>query len=163
VSDLVLLEAIGHGPDDEVEVPDTSPIDLLSQDAHTGVQAKMHRDPTGLPVYSCERWLRLRVTAKLIVVADIRFWIDNYAPNPGWQLRYGISDVYRKPSGSRSDLAINVVPTVDPGEGLPNVDRGIVVTGYSSWIVLQASWWGLDTPATLQGAALNYRFAWSEL
>lgn len=159
---LVLLEAIGYGPDDEIEVTETSAINIIAHDAHTGVQATMLRDPNGAPSYSCERWLRLRVAAKLIVVTGIRFWIDNYDPNPGWQLRYGISGSYRKPTTSRSDIAINVVPTADPGEDQPNVDPG-PADGYSSWIVLQASWWGLDTAPALQATALNYRFAWSEI
>lgn len=158
----MLLEAIGYGPDDEIEVPATGPVNILASDAHSGVSSKMSRDPMGAPVYSCERWLRLRVTAKLIVVSGIRFWIDNYDPNPGWQLRYGVTAAYRKPSSGRSDIAINIVPAVDPGEERPNVDAGIV-SGYSSWVVLQASWWGLETPANLQGPALNYRFGWSAL
>lgn len=157
----VLLEAIGYGPDDEVEVAESNAIDIMAGDAHTGAQLPMLRDPMGLPVYSCERWLRLRLTAKLLVISGVRFWIDNYDPNPGWLLRYGVTGIYRKPSSARSDIAVSPVLTSDPGEGSPNVDSG-VVSDYSSWVVLQACWSGLDTEPVQQAVALNYRFAWSE-
>lgn len=152
-----ILEAIGYGPDDESVA---SAINLLGLDAHSDIVATIRRDPTGRPVYSYERWLRMRFQQTEGSVGNIRFWIDNLAPGSGWSLLYGVTALYRKPVNTASVIAVEPVPTIDPGGAAANVLRGFTST-YSPWIVLQACW-SASGDAPMQIDALDYRFAWDE-
>lgn len=157
-----VMEAIGAGPASEVA---TAEINLCGTDVHSTTSTLIVPNAGGSPTYSCERWLRLRFAAPFLLVRDIRFWIDNYLPAEGWELRYGTSEIYRNPVTSRSDVAQLAVPTTDPGRAAANVDAGPFTDAgqdaFSSWIVLQAMRVG-DAPPLLQPNALHFRFAFLE-
>lgn len=165
------MEAIGYGPDSEIIVES---VNLAATDVHSGVQSEMRRNPNGLPVYSCERWLRLRFTSLSVQAALARFWISNLAPNPGWSMLMGTNMTYRKPTTSRSDIAVNPVPGVDPGSDLPNLYPAVTVNTvgiddlldgtiaqYSPWLVLQTIWTA-DNDDPFQADAFDFNFAWDE-
>jgi hypothetical protein len=169
-----IVEAIGPGPDSEVVAPWT--IVLLAADVHSStLTPRMKRSALGLPVYSYERWLRLRFTAPLVQAAVCRFWIENLDPNPGWSLRMGATTTYRKPLGGYpSDIAVQPVPTADPGPDHPNLlpalpsstvsrdnDLNQVTTQYSPWLVLQARW-EADNDDPFQDDPFVFKFAWDE-
>lgn len=151
-----VLEAIGYGPDSEIV--QAGEINLLATDAHSNVISKLQRSPVGLPVHTCERWIRLRFTSRESVVGSIRFWIDNQSPNEGWTLFYGVVSDYSKPVTAKSVIAIYPVPSSDPGT--PNVLDGFV-DQYSPWIVLQAEWVG-TADDSFQADTFNYVFGWDE-
>jgi hypothetical protein len=156
-----MTEAIGVAPDSEKVV---SSISLVAGDYHsTDTPATLiKRNSDGSPAFTCERWIRLRISPPFGAIANLRFWINNYAPNAGWQLYWGISNVYQKPNLNASRVAISPVPTVDPVTG--NLGMGFLTGGqvqYSPWIVLQARWLG-SSPGPIQSTPLNYRFDWSE-
>lgn len=165
-----VLEAVGYGPDSEIV---TDHIQLAATDVHSGVQSVMKRNLNGTPAYSCERWLRLRFTSASVQALLVRFWIDNLAANPGWQLLMGATDTYRKPTASRSDIAVTPVPGSDPGPDTPNLHPLVegtttledllsgVVTQYSPWLVLQAVW-SADNDDPFQSTELDFRFSWEE-
>lgn len=156
-----ITEAIGAAPDSERIVTGFS---LVAVDRHSADRHPIYlaRNSNGAPAYTCERWVRLRFTPPFGALANVRFWVDNYAPEDGWELLWGISDAYQKPSLDASTVAIHPVPTSDPVTS--NLALDIVTGGavaYSPWIVLQARWVG-SVPGPIQSAPLNWRFGWSE-
>ena len=163
-----VLEAVGLGPDSEVV---TSSIQIMATDQHSGTLSPLRRNLNGLPAYSCERWLRLRLTGGSAHL--VRFWIDNLAPNPGWQLLMGTSLTWRKPTTSRSEIAVALVPTEDPRVDAPNLYPLLSgttplddlldgsSTQYTPWLVLQAVWTA-DDDTVFQFGDLDFRFAWEE-
>lgn len=158
-----LLEAVGFAPDSERTIVN---FDILADDEHTGTVYKqrtlMVRNSDGSPSFSCERWVRLRFSPPFGAITKLRFWVDNYDPNANWELRWGTSDEYQKPTTSASQIATHSVPTTDPDMSNLGVDMvtGGVVT-YSPWIVLQATWLG-SQPGTIQPTPLNWSFGWAE-
>lgn len=152
------MEAVGIGPASEVALE--TRVTMLSRDVHTGTVAPLQRDATGVPVYTYERWLRLRFTNDVVYATAIRFWIDNLSPSPGWSLRMGVSATYQQPVNSRSALAYQAIPISDPGEDSPNLSS-VMVHQYSPWLVLQASW-SADDDDPFQLDPLDLNFAWSE-
>lgn len=149
-----LLESIGPGPISELPV---TLVALSADDTPSAVTSFLRRNADGSPVYSCERWLRLSFTAP---VFQLRVWADNYAPNPGWTVRYGIRSSYRAPAASRSDTAINLLPTVDPGAATPNfMLNSATLASFSPYLVLQATVL-VNQGGSLQSPPLNLHFAW---
>lgn len=156
-----ITEAIGAAPDSERTVTGFS---LVAADQHSSDRRPVYlsRLSNGAPSYSCERWIRLRFTPPFGALGNVRFWVDNYRPRGGWELLWGISDMYRKPSLDASMVAVDPIPTSDPMTS--NVDLDLVAGGevaYSPWIVLQARWLG-SAPGPIQADPLNWRFAWAE-
>lgn len=156
-----VVEAIGAAPDSERTVTGFSLVadDRHSTDLHPTYLA---RKSNGAPVYTCERWVRLRFTPPFGALANVRFWVDNYAPEDGWEVLWGISDAYQKPNLDASTVAVATVPSSDPVTS--NLDLDLVTGGevaYTPWIVLQARWVG-NAPGPIQSAPLNWRFEWSE-
>lgn len=135
-----------------------SPVSLVllgGDDVPSTVANVMRRNADGSPVYSCERWLRLAFDSP---VTQLRAWSDNYAPNPGWTVRYGIRSTYRAPSRSRSDTAIHLLPTADPGAA--NLMLTTSSVGTSAYLVLQATAL-VSQGSTLQASPLHLRFEWA--
>lgn len=152
---VIVVESIGYGPDSERAVDQ---INLLAADQHSDMQSRMQLPSNGLSVYSCERWVRLQITSTLGAIRDVAFWVDNYNPNPGWELRYGVSSLWRKPNSAPSEIAYDLIPSAEPV--IANVAGGDI-TGYTPWVVLQAIW--TDPVYTdIQPEALDFRFAWSD-
>lgn len=159
-----LMEATGYGPDSETV---TGKIDLLAVDMHSAnplsSKATLERLSNGAPSYTCERWVRLRFTPPFGAILKLRFWVDNYAPSDGWEVRYGTTSFYRKPSTSASDIATVIVPATDPG--VSNLGDEILTGGqiqYSNWIVLQATWMG-TAAHKIQADPLDWQFDWTDI
>lgn len=115
----------------------------------------------GTAALSCERWLQVRFRPSYRRITRCRFWIEGYAPNPGWTVLYGLSDTYRKPSTSRSAIAVNELPAADPA--IPNLNPATIVgplTSTSPFLVLQAEW--LGGPGFIQAVAPQITIAWDE-
>lgn len=159
-----IMEAVGYGPDSVVT---TASINLLGNDEHSessfAVTNPLVPNSDGSPSSSCERWVQIRFAPPFAAIANLRFWVNNYDPNGGWALYYGVTSEYRKPSTSISDIAVLPVPTSDPGSA--NLGVQILTGGqmqYSSWLVLQAVWIG-GVPGPIQTAPLNFEFDWAEM
>lgn len=157
-----ITEAIGYAPDSEKVISgfDVRASDQHSNDPHPAYLARLS---SGAPVYTCERWVRLRFSPPFGALANVRFWIDNYAPDAGWELSWGTADNYQKPSLDQSSIAVFPIPTDDPLTS--NLDLDLVTGGqvsYSPWIVLQARWAG-SSPGPIQSVPLNFKFGWSEI
>jgi hypothetical protein len=71
--------------------------------------------PTSGISTSYERWFRFEFSGKYQVVNDFRFWMPGLAVNPGWTLRWGVAEVFSPPTSSDSVIALDSVPTSDPG------------------------------------------------
>lgn len=153
---VVVVESVGYGPDSERAVEQ---INLLATDQHSDVQSRLQFPGNGLFVYSCERWVRLQVASTLGAIRNVAFWVNNYSPNLGWQLRYGVSSTWRRPSSAPSSIAYDLVPTSEPTTA--NLAAGDV-TDYTPWVVLQAVW--TDPAYTeFEEDILDFRFAWSDV
>lgn len=158
-----ITEAIGTAPDSERIVTDFS---LLSDDEHSNTpyaaKAVLARKSDGSATYSCERWVRLRFSPPFGALVNIRFWVDNYDPADGWDLLWGTSPVYLKPTASASSVAVFQVPSTDPVTS--NIGMDLITGGqvqYTPWIVLQARWMG-SPPGQIQPSPFNWHFGWSE-
>jgi hypothetical protein len=138
-------------------------IHLLAQDIHSPqipygyTQGTMNAADTGT-AYTYERWIRVRFEPKFNTVARFRFWAANLATLPvGWSVRYGTATNFQTPVNTASSIAINPVPTSDPGSASPNAGGAARLTGtgtqYSDWIVLQAS---VDTAVVEPGPVLGF-------
>jgi hypothetical protein len=111
---------------------------------------------TGLPIYSCERWIQLDTETS--IADELRFWVADLDLQEGWSIRYGVTDTFAQPSLARSTVAINAVPTGDPvTSNLPAV--GTSGTFVSSWLVFQARYEG-PAGSSLQLSPLTLEFRW---
>lgn len=95
------------------------------------------------PEQTYERWFRIRFDPPFNAVYGIRFWVPNYLPVPGWTILWGSSSTYQAPVSTPSAIAVNDLPTTDPGPAMPNCGgyQRLPGTGtqYSDWIVVQAT------------------------
>lgn len=152
-------EAIG--PDQNTFVITQGYVHLLGTDAHSNqtllgytksplrfVPLVNTADPdssasTTTPEQTFERWFRVRFDPPFNAIWGIRFWVPNYAPVPGWNILWGSTDTYQTPVDTPSAIAVNDLPTTDPGPAMPNCGgyHRLPGTGtqYSDWIVVQAT------------------------
>jgi hypothetical protein len=158
-----IVEAVGYAPESERL---SSRMDLLADDQHSdsvfAATSLLVPNSDTSPAFTSERWLRLRFEPPFAAILNLRFWVNNYSPNAGWAIYYGLSPQFRKPSKALSDIAISPVPTTDPG--VPNLGVDLLTGGrvqYSEWLVLQAVFIG-RTPGAIQSSPLNYEFDWTE-
>lgn len=161
VGGAVLLERVG--PDVGNETPVTT-VWFSSRDVHgaSATSPLARRQGSPAPALSYERWIRLRFDPPIGGVSALKFWCDNYAPNPGWTVLWGMADIYQRPSGTASSYARAAIPTSVPAND--NAGRYMSKSGmsvYSGWIILQASWTGGDA-TEMQASPLNLRFTWQE-
>jgi hypothetical protein len=95
------------------------------------------------PNQTFERWFRVKFVPPFNAVYGIRIWSPNYLPLPGWSVLFGTSTTYQTPTGAVSSIAVNPLPTTDPGPAMPNCGgyQRLPGTGmqYSDWIVMQAT------------------------
>lgn len=130
----------------------------------------VHSTATGLAIvrvegnayaYSMERWVQLRLDLPSSSAANVRFWSDNYSPNSGWQILWGLADTYQPPTVLGSDIATGTLPT-EPSDD-PNLPDLAVADGVltSQWIVLQAR---VESggAAQLQGVPVDLNFSWEQ-
>lgn len=148
---------------------------MLADDRHTIAGAQGYRTALldqARPI-SYERWIRVRFDPPFRFISGLRFWTPNLIIPDGWSLLWGTTDTYREPVNTISSIAVDEVPTSDPGA--PNCGPAPTGTGtqHSSWIVLQARIVDFakveagpmmidhgaeaDTPI-----AIEYRLEWSE-
>lgn len=160
---IELLESTGKGPAKELAV--TSP-KLLGNDAHSysSIAKPVRLNADRSPVYTCERWVRMRFSPPFGRVGQFRLWSPTMTLPEGWDVRFGTSLSYRTPSQSPSVYAYTSIPTVDPGVGTPNVvgltTRNSDGVQYSPWIVFQAILTGPDVDVSEQ--TLSFDFGWVE-
>jgi hypothetical protein len=144
-----LLESIGYGvngPASETVVLASHPVHLCGEDAHSPESAldnPIQANSDGTPSYSYERWVRVRFVPPFGVINALRFWVDMAAPIPdGWQIFWGWANGYQVPTVSQSQVAVSMLPLVDPGPLMPNFGDGVALSGnsvkYTPYIVLQA-------------------------
>lgn len=154
---ITLQEAVGAGEDIETI---GQYVNLLSVDAHSN--QSLYGYTAGVltgsgTVYSYERWIRVRFDPPFNAVWAMRFYVPNYASEPGWTLNFGTSTTYQQPVNTGSAIAIVPVPTTDPGPTLPNCGGYTRLPGtgtqYSDWIVMQAS---VDTSVATPGPVLGF-------
>lgn len=162
MTSLDVFETVGPTTDSERLVEN---VYLAASDVSSAVPSFMRRNANGAPVYSCERWLRLRFSPPSTgIITAVRFWVPNYQPNDGWTVRFGLSSGYRAPVRARSDYARTVLPTVDPGADTPNlITEPFTVTQivFSDYLVLQATV-TVDHAGPIQETPLSLKLAWSE-
>lgn len=96
----------------------------------------------GAPVFSMERYVRLRFTPPFDRVRAFRFWVPDWVDPTGWTIKWGVAPAFSTPSNSESAWATATLPSADPGQLAPNIGGEVAVDGsatrYSDWIVLQA-------------------------
>lgn len=156
---LDVLEAVGVGPRSELAVRAPR---LLGNDAHSlSSQAKpTSLDISGVPVFTFERWLRLRFSPPFGQVSKFRFWVTEMDLPDDWTLNFGTSPDYSTPVQTSSRYAYRAVPTIDPGQDASNVEVVQVVprgVQYTHWIVLQAILLSAPTDITV-----TFDFTWTE-
>lgn len=141
---VTLQESIGAQDIYELSSTD-SYIHLYASDVHTTETAtgydtsELTGATIGGTVYTYERWVRVKFAPSFNMITRIRVWATG-ATLHGWDLRWGTTSTYQLPKVTQSTIAINPVPTADTF--IANVGPAQLLgpdTGYSDWIVLQAS------------------------
>lgn len=114
-----------------------------------------------------ERWIRFEFSGPYEAVGDFRFWMPNLVIPDGWILAWGITDTFARPTSGDSIIAVNPIPTVDPGS--QNVPSGTVenpvlpnTRDVTAWLVLQASVVQDAVSEVLMTGGLTYEFTWAE-
>lgn len=153
---VVLLESIGNDQDTVA----TRHVNLLGLDRHGDRTAPLRARGNGLPIYSCERWVQLRMVTTATISA-CTIWLPNYDPESHWDLRIGTTSTYRAPVASPSDIAHLEPATAEPGLPISLVQDQFGWT--SEYLVLQATWNTDNHPAThIQPAPIEFSFSWTE-
>jgi len=149
-------------------------VHLLSLDVHSIQAAEGYKAGilTARHPYSFERWIRA-VFVSDREVQSIRFWADNLALPPGWDVRFGVSDTYHRPVNVASSIATLPVPTSSPSGA--NVSAALLEPGTNRapWVVIQAhvTDFGLVEQGPLLGQTgtevivptmIHYHFGWNE-
>lgn len=152
----IVTEATGFAGD-ELTVTE---VRLSGRDQHSVAPAPLTRDTaSNIPVYSCERWLRLRLVT-FGYIDLIQLTAPNYAPAEDWAVFIGTSAIYRQPSTGPSTLTDQELPLAAPGLNLTATRDSFGWT--SEWIVLQAVWQpAADAPLALQPDPVTLHFDWS--
>lgn len=174
VAVVELVERIGSAPSMDIA---TTVLNLQTTDDYSTPTSYLEhalpaRTDNG-PVYSMERWCRLRFSGDFGSVQQGRFWVAGWSNPPGWTVRWGTTLDFDTPTNSVSSYALSPLPTSDPGENSPNImGSGSLLgteTQYSFWVVLQAVATGDAATGPISGFELDgdpvsipYRFAWTE-
>lgn len=130
------------------------------------------------PIYTCERWFRVRFQYPFDYVDGLRLWSVTNTSDllPGWTVKWGTTDTYATPTTGASSVATSSLPLSDPGSSSRNLMDSGPVTGLSSdyfskWVVIQARFdpavagLGPFLGFTSEGAipfALQLEVAWAE-
>lgn len=161
------------GPD-LMTIPSDGYVHLLNTDTHSNQSdvgyfvAELSPDAP----YSFERWLRAEFTGTYSI-RKFRFWAELTIP-AGWEIKWGASNTFATPVDTASSIAVNALPTSDPGTqncgGTSEVTDG---THHSEWIVLQAHvpdfsaiepgpMLGTTGGEVINPALIAYHFTWTE-
>lgn len=136
-------------------------LQFTRRDAHSGRHQPIQRVQGRAYGYSAERWFQLRLDLPSSSAVNVRFWSSNYAPNPGWQIQWGLVDTYQSPTTLESDIATEPLLTTTPFG--PNIPDLAIVDGVltSQWVVLQAR---VESggAAQLQGVPVDLNFSWEQ-
>ena len=166
VGGVDLLETVGAVPREQIATTvHIVAIDNFSPDDPTVLPYALRPNLDGSPVYSMERWMRLRFNQPFGSVRAFRFWIDTFVMPYGWHVAWGVSSIYQIPSNAPSVIATNTLFEYhDPGEAHPNVGDAVRLYGtqtqYTPWIVLQTHVTGDAIEHVVP--TFNYHFAWRE-
>lgn len=156
---VTVEEVVGSGDSSDVE----QYVHLMASDAHSpqipyGYAEGALNDTGSGVLYTFERWVRVRFDPEFGAVRAFRLWAPNlvYLP-PGWSVQFGVAHDFQTPVNTASSIAVEPVPTSDPGAESPNAGGDVALTGtgtqHSDWIVLQAS---VDTAIAGPGPVLGF-------
>ena len=142
-------------------------VDGFSMNPTTYLTYPLRPVPSSGITNTYERWFRFEFSGAYMSVSDLHFWLPSSTLGTGWDLRWGTTDTYAVPTNSDSSVAVNPVPSADPG--VPNIDfldspsEGILpgTQDVTVWLVLQASA-TKDASDLLASAGLDYELTWLE-